>query len=58
MLLHALHAYFRMYIAGQSLDLDDARALWAPLPLDDVDTDERARLWSRIRAAHVAWMAA
>ena len=35
MLLPALHAYFRMYIAGQSLDLDDARALWAPLPLDD-----------------------
>ena len=28
------------------------------LALDDVDTDERARLWSRIRAAHVAWLAA
>ena len=28
------------------------------LALDDVDTDERARLWRRIRAAHVAWLAA
>jgi SAM-dependent methyltransferase len=40
-LLPALHAYFRMYIAGQSLDLDDARALWNPLPLDDVDGPRR-----------------
>ena len=37
----ALHAYFRMYIAGQSLDLDDARALCASLPLDDVDGPRR-----------------
>jgi SAM-dependent methyltransferase len=41
LLLPALHAYFRMYIAGQSLDLDDARALWAPLPLDEVDGPRR-----------------
>jgi ubiquinone/menaquinone biosynthesis C-methylase UbiE len=41
LLLPVLHAYFRMYIAGQSLDLDDARELWAPLPLDDVDGPRR-----------------
>lgn len=40
-LLPALHAYFRTYIAGQSLDLDDARALWDPLPLDEVDGPRR-----------------
>jgi ubiquinone/menaquinone biosynthesis C-methylase UbiE len=40
-LIPTLHAYFRMYIAGQSLDLDDARALWSPLPLDDVDGPRR-----------------
>jgi N-hydroxyarylamine O-acetyltransferase len=28
------------------------------LALDDVDADERARLWRRIRAAHEAWLAA
>ena len=37
----ALHAYFRTYIAGQSLDLDDARALWNSLPLDEVDGPRR-----------------
>jgi len=41
LLLPILHAYFRMYIAGQSLDLDDARALWEPLPLDEVDGPRR-----------------
>jgi ubiquinone/menaquinone biosynthesis C-methylase UbiE/2-polyprenyl-6-methoxyphenol hydroxylase-like FAD-dependent oxidoreductase len=40
-LLPALHAYFRTYIAGQSLDLDDARALWGSLPLDEVDGPRR-----------------
>ena len=29
------------YIAGQSLDLDDARALWNSLPLDEVDGPRR-----------------
>ena len=28
------------------------------LALDDVDADERARLWRRIRTAHEAWLAA
>ena len=37
----ALHAYFRTYIAGQSLDLDDARALWASLSLQEVDGPRR-----------------
>lgn len=37
----ALHAYFRTYIAGQSLDLDDARVLWQSLPPDEVDGPRR-----------------
>lgn len=36
-----LHAYFRTYVAGQSIDLDEARALWTPLPLRDVDGPRR-----------------
>ena len=28
------------------------------LELRDIDADERARLWRRIRAAHEAWLAA
>ena len=41
LLIPVLHAYFRMYIAGQSLDLDDARALWDGLPLNEIDGPRR-----------------
>ena len=36
-----LKIYFSAYVARQSLDLDDARALWAELPLRDCDGPRR-----------------
>lgn len=41
LLRQVLHSYFRTYVAGQSIDLDEARALWAPLPLADRDGPRR-----------------
>ena len=32
-----LHMYFRTFVAGQSIDLDDARRLWGELGLTDSD---------------------
>jgi ubiquinone/menaquinone biosynthesis C-methylase UbiE len=36
-----LKVYFSAYVARQSLDLDEARALWAELPLRDCDGPRR-----------------
>ncbi len=36
-----LHLYFRTFVAGQSIDLDDARELWAALPLAETDGPRR-----------------
>lgn len=36
-----LHLYFRTYVAGQSIGLDDAAELWDHLPLDDKDGPRR-----------------
>jgi ubiquinone/menaquinone biosynthesis C-methylase UbiE len=36
-----LHLYFRTFVAGQSIDLDDARDLWRALPLADPDGPRR-----------------
>jgi ubiquinone/menaquinone biosynthesis C-methylase UbiE len=36
-----LHMYFRTFVAGQSIDLDDARALWSDMPLEEVDGPRR-----------------
>lgn len=37
----ALKLYFSTYVARQTLDLDEARALWAELPLHDCDGPRR-----------------
>lgn len=36
-----LRAYFRTIVTGQSIDLDDARALWSEMPLLDKDPPRR-----------------
>ena len=36
-----LKVYFSAFVARQSIDLDDARALWAELPLRDCDGPRR-----------------
>ena len=36
-----LKVYFSAYVARQSIDLDEARALWAELPLRDCDGPRR-----------------
>jgi ubiquinone/menaquinone biosynthesis C-methylase UbiE len=36
-----LHLYFRTFVAGQSIDLDDARELWTALALDETDGPRR-----------------
>jgi len=36
-----LLAYFRTIVTGQSIDLDDARQLWDPLPLADKEPPRR-----------------
>jgi ubiquinone/menaquinone biosynthesis C-methylase UbiE len=37
----ALKLYFSTYVSRQSIDLDDARALWSTLPLHDCDGPRR-----------------
>jgi ubiquinone/menaquinone biosynthesis C-methylase UbiE len=36
-----LHLYFRTFVAGQSIDLDDARQLWTSLALAELDGPRR-----------------
>ena len=36
-----LHLYFRTFVAGQSIDLDDARELWTSLALTETDGPRR-----------------